>query len=107
MISVRRLNASRPVRVITAILVIGGAAAFVLRLATRVRDGRGLEPYWTAWGLETTPVQALTGLAFALLVLGIAELVVWLRATTRASRRPPRRARGPLRSRPGASRFPF
>jgi hypothetical protein len=104
--SVRAFNSSRAIRAIAAVLMTGAVVAFVLRLCVRALHGRGLEPYFSSWGLETTPVQALIGVGVSTLILGIAELARWLRGSRTLGGRRHHRARGPIRARPSEPRFP-
>jgi hypothetical protein len=107
MVSVRAFNTSRSIRRIAGALAIGGCVALLLRLSLAALHGRGLEPYVTFWGIETTPVQALTGTGVGLLALASAELLRRRRGDRGPGRRRGRKARGPLRPPSAQSRFPF
>jgi len=106
MMSVRAFNSSRTIRAIAGLLIAGAVVAFVLRLCVRALHGRGLEPYFSLWGLETTPVQALIGVGVSTLILGVAALARWLRGPRTQGGRRHHRARGPIRARPPEPRFP-
>jgi hypothetical protein len=65
----RTLPKSRAANVVGAIAAIGACMAVVLRLASRVRSGHGLDQYTTIFG-EQTPLAGLIFIAVGAGVLG-------------------------------------
>ena len=92
----RAFGRSRLLRAVAGVLVIGGFVALLVRLFGQVLAGDGLASYANGWGIETTPLTAIVGLAFAALVLGGVELFVWLRGIRRTPVKRRHRARGPI-----------
>lgn len=72
--SIRWFNKNRAISAVAGTAVFLGAVALVMRLARAVHGGRGIVPYRTAWGYETTPLTALISVGVTLLVLGCAVL---------------------------------
>jgi hypothetical protein len=102
--SLRTLLESRAVKIFAPLLGVLGLLGMTLPLLVRLFTGRGLEPYFTGRGIQTTPVQALVTLVVSVSVIVVALVAARLRLRkTQGSRH--RRARSPVRARAKESRF--
>ena len=75
--SVRRFNAAGPLRKAAAVLGTLAILGFLASRYVRVRDGHGVVPYISAWGVPTYPVAALTLAVLAILAGGLGALLGW------------------------------
>ena len=79
--SIRSLRRNRTVAWVGGVIATLGVSAFVLRLVESTRGGRGLTPYTSGRGVEVTPIQVLTTIAFlaglAIVVGGVILFRKW------------------------------